>query len=159
MLRRIFTLATMLISVALSLQPQTTLQEQDARMHVAMRLAHVLNPPEAYRERMRTMYASMTPMFAQAAQQGVLPQDFPDRMTKVMEEVLPYDEFTRFFAEQYADHFTVDELTEMTRFYSSPTGAKMLSSQTEIGVALMKKVSIEIMPKMQDAMRKQGLVK
>jgi hypothetical protein len=47
----------------------------------------------------------------------------------------------------------------MTRFYSSPTGAKMLSSQTEIGVALMKKVSIEIMPKMQDAMRKQGLVK
>jgi hypothetical protein len=149
----------MLISVALSLQPQTTLQEQDARMHVAMRLAHVLNPPEAYRERMRTMYASMTPMFAQAAQQGVLPQDFPDRMTKVMEEVLPYDEFTRFFAEQYADHFTVDELTEMTRFYSSPTGAKMLSSQTEIGVALMKKVSIEIMPKMQDAMRKQGLVK
>ena len=158
MLRRI-SMVVVLMLVSLSLQPQTTMQDHDSRLQVAMHLAHVLNPPDAYRERMKTMYASMTPMFAQAAQQGVLPQDFPDRMTKVMDEVMPYDEFTRIFAEQYADHFTVDELTDITRFYSSPTGSKMLSSQTEIGAALMRKVSTEIMPKMQDAMRKQGLIK
>ena len=158
MLRRI-SMVVVLMLVSLALQPQTTMQDRDSRMQVAMHLAHVLNPPDAYRERMKTMYASMTPMFAQAAQQGVLPQDFPDRMTKVMDEVMPYDEFTRIFAEQYADHFTVDELTDIARFYSSPTGSKMLSSQTEIGAALMRKVSTEIMPKMQDAMRKQGLIK
>ena len=158
MLRRV-SLVVVFMLASLSLQPQTTTQEHDSRMQVAMRLARLLNPPEAYRERMRTMYASMTPMFAQAAEQGVLPQDFPERMAKVMDEVMPYEEFTRFFAELYADHFTVDELTDITRFYSSPTGSKMLSNQTEIGVALMRKVSAEIMPKMQDAMRKEGLIR
>src|SRR5215831_19139656 len=143
MLRRV-SLVVVLMLASLSLQPQTTMQEHNSRMQVAMRLARVLNPPEAYRERMKTMYASMTPMFAQAAEQGVLPQDFPERMAKVMDEVMPYEQFTRFFAEQYADHFTVEELTDISRFYSSPTGSKMLSNQTEIGVALMTKVSSEI---------------
>lgn len=153
----LFAIAVLLCS--LSALPQTTMQDRSDRMQVALRLARTLNPEDSYRDRLRTMYASMTPMFAQAAQQGTLPADFGERMTKVMDEVMPYDTFIRIFAEQYAERFSVEELTEILRFYTSPTGAKMLNVSTDIGVEFMKRMSLEIMPKMQDAMRKQGLIR
>src|SRR4051812_22219447 len=80
--------------------PQATGQERNDRLQTAIRLARTLNPEESYRDRLRTMYASMTPMFAQAAQQGALPPDFGDRMTRVMDEVMPYDTFIRIFADE-----------------------------------------------------------
>lgn len=139
--------------------PQTTLRERNERLQVANRLARTLNAEDSYRDRLRTMYASMTPMFAQAGQQGALPPDFGERMTKVMDEVMPYDTFIRIFADEYAQRFSVEELTDILRFYTSPTGAKMLSVSTDIGVEFMRRVSTDIMPKMQDAMRRQGLIK
>lgn len=160
MLRRLSALAAIAVFVlSLPVLPQTTMQDRNDRMQTAMRLARTLNPEESYRDRLRTMYASMTPMFAQAAEQGALPADFSQRMTRVMDEVMPYDTFIRIFAEQYAERFSVEELTDILRFYSSPTGTKMLSVSTDIGVEFMKRMSTEIMPKMQDAMRHQGLIR
>lgn len=160
MLRRTSALVAVAVFLcSLPALPQTTMQDRSDRMQTAMRLARTLNPEESYRDRLRTMYASMTPMFAQAAQQGTLPADFGERMTKVMDEVMPYDTFIRIFGEQYAERFSVDELTEILRFYTSPTGAKMLNVSTDIGVEFMKRMSAEIMPRMQDAMRKQGLIR
>jgi hypothetical protein len=151
--------AIVLLLSSLRALPQTTVQERNDRLQVANRLARTLNPEESYRDRLRTMYASMTPMFAQAAQQGALPADFGDRMTRVMDEVMPYDTFIRIFADEYAQRFSVDELTEILHFYNSPTGAKMLNVSTDIGVQFMKRMTTEIMPRMQDAMRRQGLIR
>jgi hypothetical protein len=139
--------------------PQATGQERNDRLQTAIRLARTLNPEESYRDRLRTMYASMTPMFAQAAQQGALPPDFGDRITRVMDEVMPYDTFIRIFADEYAQRFSVEELVDILRFYNSPTGTKMLNVSTDIGVEFMKRMTTEIMPRMQDAMRRQGLIK
>ncbi len=159
MLRRSSALAALAaLLIALPALPQTTVPDHE-RMEAAMRLATTLNPQESYRERLSTLYASMTPMFAQAAEQGTLPPDFGERMARVMDEVMPYDTFIRIFAAQYAQRFTVEEINEILRFYASPTGAKMLNVSTDIGVEFMKRVSTEIMPKMHDAMRRQGLVK
>src|SRR5947209_12662075 len=159
MLRRSTALAALTLMISFPLLPQTTMQDHSDRMQLAVRLAHTLNPEDSYRDRLRTMYASMTPMFAQAAQQGALPADFGERMTKVMDEVMPYDTFIRIFADEYAQRFSVEELTEILRFYNSPTGAKMLNVSTDIGVELMKKMTAEMMQKMKDAMRRQGLIK
>jgi hypothetical protein len=154
--RLVLALVVLLASASLVAQ---SAPDHEARMQVALRLARVLNPPDTYRDRMKTIYASMTPMFAQAAAAGALPPDFAERMTKVMDEVMPYEVFTRIFAEQYAAHFTVDELAEITQFYTSPTGAKMLAASTEIGAEFMKRMSTDLLPKMQEAMRRQGLIK
>jgi hypothetical protein len=160
MLRRLPAFAALVaLLISIPALPQTAVQDTNDRMQAATRLARTLNPEETYRERLRTLYASMTPMFAQAAQQGALPPDFGERMAKVMDEVMPYETFIRIFADEYAQRFSVEELTEILRFYNSPTGAKMLNVSTDIGVDFMKRMSTEIMPKMQDAMRRQGLIK
>ena len=158
-MRRSTLIALLLVLFSVPLLSQVSTQDRDARMQAALRLARLLNPPDTYRDRMRTLYAGMTPMFAQAAENGTLPPDFAERMSKVMEEVMPYEAFTRLFAEQYAEHFSADELGDITRFYSSPTGAKLLAASTDIGVGFMQKMTADIMPKLQDAMRKQGLIK
>src|SRR5579884_2063160 len=75
MLRRSSALAALAaLLIALPALPQTTVPDHE-RMEAAMRLASTLNPQESYRERLSTLYASMTPMFAQAAEQGTLPPD------------------------------------------------------------------------------------
>lgn len=153
--------ATIAISFLLAspLFAQVAVQEHDSRMQAAMRLVHLVSPRDSYREQLRTMYAGMTPMFEQASAQGSLPADFAERMTKVMEEVLPYESYTRMFAELYAAHFTTEELNDLLRFYRSPTGAKMLSVSAQIGTEVVTRMNDQLMPKIQEAMRKQGLIR
>ncbi|HEV8392551.1 MAG TPA: DUF2059 domain-containing protein [Dongiaceae bacterium] len=49
------------------------------------------------------------------------------RVTPAMREMLP--EMVELTAQIYARHFTVDELTQLTDFYGTPLGQKLIQSQ------------------------------
>ena len=64
----------------------------------------------------------------------------------------------------YAQHFTKDELTEVTAFYDSPVGRKMvkempqiLSESMTVAQTFGQKIAMEVMIKLQPELEKRKL--
>jgi uncharacterized protein len=64
----------------------------------------------------------------------------------------------------YASHFTLDELKAIEQFYESPVGQKVIAETpgiikeaTPLGVALGREAAMEVLPKVIDRLRKQGV--
>ncbi len=61
-------------------------------------------------------------------------------------------DWEKMFADIYAEVFTEDELNELTKFYKSPIGKKLLEKQPELTRATMQKMQMEmskLMPQIQ----------
>lgn len=64
-----------------------------------------------------------------------LPQDFEDRMSKHMNDLvknMPFDEMMQAMVPAYQRHLTKGDINALLAFYSSPTGQKMLREQPKI---------------------------
>jgi hypothetical protein len=64
----------------------------------------------------------------------------------------------------YANHFTLDELKAIEQFYESPVGQKVIAETpaiikeaTPLGVALGREAAIEVLPKVIERLRQQGV--
>lgn len=154
--------ALLVAMVASPAASQVTQQENTARLDTALRLAKVLNPPETFEQRQKQLEAGMLPVFQQIENQsgGNPPPLAADQFKKVMDDVRPsYEQWTRTFAQAYAAHFSTDEMTDMIRFYSSPTGVKMQTIMPQITVEIMQQQMTELLPRIQETMRKEGIKK
>jgi len=72
-------------------------------------------------------------------------------------------EFTDVLATVYAANFTAQELQDMTAFYRTPTGQKMLErlptvmqQSMQLGQTYGKKIGDEVMQRMIEELRKKG---
>ncbi len=80
----------------------------------------------------------MLPMIMQglkpmAAKDADTARDFDEAIPVVAGVMNSYaDSFVNETAQIYARHFSIDELRQLTAFYKTPTGAKLLQKQPEI---------------------------
>jgi len=90
-----------------------------------MRVARAVFP----RERWQKMMEDNSEALAQSiAEQGKghfrLAPDFADRLREQYEQMLPYEEMVSDQASELGSHYSLAELRNMLRFYSSPVGKK-----------------------------------
>ena len=106
------------------------------------------------------------------AQKAGLEQANPGKTAEINEVIgLMQAEFTKqrpplidAMAAVYAQHFTKDELTEVTAFYDSPVGRKMvkempqiLSESMTVAQTFGQKIAMEVMIKLQPELEKRKL--
>ncbi len=86
-----------------------------------------------------------------------LPRDLTEKISLSVQDALPYEEMVSWSVEIYASRFTLEEIGEMKKFYSTPLGKKLAQLLPEIAAASAKKVG-EVMPeRLPAAMKKHGL--
>jgi uncharacterized protein len=104
-----------------------------------MKAAIVQNRPE-----MEKSYDTMVPLFTEAANARL--NEFADQLATV-----------------YARHFTIDELHQITAFYKTPTGQKMIGELPAIakenmalGQQFGRSVALDIQTRALESLRKHG---
>ena len=100
---------------------------------------------------MEAMLKPMHQMFSEGFEKGgkTPPGDAEKRFNKMMDELMkgaPFDEMTQAMVPIYQKHFTRGDINNLTAFYSSPTGQKVLED--------MPAISGETMAAMMPIMRK-----
>jgi hypothetical protein len=86
---------------------------------------------------MEAMLKPMHQMFSEGFEKGgkTPPGDAEKRFNKMMDELMkgaPFDEMTQAMVPIYQKHFTRGDINNLTAFYSSPTGQKVLEDMPAI---------------------------
>jgi uncharacterized protein len=121
--------------------------------------------------KLATQLKVLMPVFVNALKAAMLSGRSPE-FVRDFEALLPtlmaemekhYDEFSDQAAMLYAANFSAQELREVTAFYRSPTGQKLLERQPEItrqsmalGQAWGAKVGEDLKQRMIEGLRKKG---
>jgi hypothetical protein len=104
---------------------------------------------------MEAMLKPMHQMFSEGFEKGgkTPPGDAEKRFNKMMDELMkgaPFDEMTQAMVPIYQKHFTRGDINNLTAFYSSPTGQKVLEDMPAITGETMAAM-MPIMRKYMDA--------
>ena len=97
-------------------------------------------------------------------QNPTLQKDLNDIAAKLRTDLAPkFSEITDEVANEYATHFTEQELKTILAFYETPTGKKLLQQQPTVANESMRfaqdwanKLSVEVTNKMRDELKKRG---
>jgi hypothetical protein len=97
-------------------------------------------------------------------QNPMLQKDLNEIAAKMRTDLEPrFADITNEVAQQYATHFTEQELKDILAFYESPTGKKLLQEQPKVVNSSMQfaqdwanKLSTEVTSKMRDELKKRG---
>ncbi|WP_018607068.1 DUF2059 domain-containing protein [Uliginosibacterium gangwonense] len=85
------------------------------------------------------------------AQQAAV-QHFSSGISQVMDEMLAWDKYKELMAKVYLETFTEEEVVELTQFYKTPLGQKMLAKMpalTEASMRNMRALTEPMFPRMQ----------
>jgi hypothetical protein len=116
-----------------------------------------MHPPESFEERIRLALGPMlTNMMTQRGEK--LPPDYAQKMQRVLREAMPYTELASLMADAYAKRLTLDELGQITSFYKSQAGQKLISIEPQVSGEMMQTVMGSMLPRMKQAMEKEGLL-
>lgn len=67
-------------------------------------------------------------------------QHFSSNISQVMDEMLAWDKYKELMAKVYLETFTEEEIVELTQFYKTPLGQKMLAKTPALTEASMRNV-------------------
>lgn len=122
----------------------------------ALELVKKVVPKDSYEQMVGQMTSAMTDQFRQSGDK--LPADFDAKMRAVVLEVMAYDEVLAWTAEIYASRFTVEELREISKFYDTAVGKKLMKLLPELGGEVGKKIATTLPERMPAALKKHGLI-
>lgn len=138
----ILCLAFLPSAAAFAQQPSDPATKEDVQklfdaMHIRKQLDAVMamiekQIPLVSKNAIAKQSPNMTP-----AQQAVL-DEFAIQQIQKMYQKLPFDELMQAVLPVYQQHFTHEEIREMTRFYASPAGQKLLSEMPVITLESIK---------------------
>ena len=124
-------LTALLMAWPAGVMAQTGDSERQARVAAAIEMMEAAGSAKQFEQVMPMLSASMTKTFT------ALRPDSAREIRDVMNEVVKRfssrkQEMIDKIAEMYAAELTVDEMKELTRFYSSPVGLKFISIQPKM---------------------------
>ena len=161
--RRLPSIAAMLALTLLMAAPSAAQSPSAESMAAARELVSTMRLSDQLKALMPMIMNSMkAAMLAGRSPEFV--RDFEAFVPKLMAE---FDnrtgEFTGVLATVYAANFTAQELRDMTAFYRTPTGQKMLErlptvmqQSMQLGQTYGKKIGDEVMQRMIEELRKKG---
>jgi len=161
--RRLPSIAAVLVLTLLMAAPSAAQSPSAEGMAAARELVTTMRLSDQLKALMPMIMNSMkTAMLAGRSPEFV--RDFEAFVPKLMAE---FDsrtgEFTDVLATVYAANFTAQELRDMTAFYRTPTGQKMLErlptvmqQSMQLGQTYGKKIGDEVMQRMIEELRKKG---
>ena len=122
----------------------------------ALELVKKVVPKDAYEQMVAQMTSAMTEQFRGGGEK--LPPDFDAKMRAVVLDVMAYEDVLAWTADIYAARFTVDELKEISKFYDTPVGKKLMKLLPELGGEVGKKIAVTLPERMPAALKKHGLL-
>jgi hypothetical protein len=135
-------------------------QANDEARKAAAELVKVVMPKAQYESMIQMISTQMGSKLLQDMRQKGMnpPDDFAQRMSRTMLEIMPYDEQLALATDAYADNFTLDEIHTMAAFYKTPVGEKVLSLQPKITGETMQKLMAKVTDRLPAAMEHNGLL-
>lgn len=129
-------MTALLLAWPIGVRAQTGDAERQARLAAALELMEAAGSAKQFEQVMPLLASSMTQTFT-----ALRPQSARE-IREVMAEVVKRfsnrkQEMIDKIAEMYAVELTVDELKELTRFYTSPVGAKFIAIQPKVAQQTM----------------------
>lgn len=132
--------------------------ELRARRQAATEMVRAKEPPEQFEERIRSfMGPVIAQMNAEMAKRGHKVSLDPQRMQRVIMEAMPYEEYVALLAEAYAKRLTLDELGQITSFYKSAAGQKLLLAEQQVFVETTVAMMPTMLSRIDKAMEKERL--
>ena len=107
---------------------------------------------DAVYSQMDTMFANMAKNMGITEAQKPIAEKYMKRITQLMREELVWDKLKTQMVGAYVAVYTEDEIKEITAFYKSPAGIKMIAKMPELMQASMQITQNQmqqIMPKIQ----------
>ena len=107
---------------------------------------------DAVYSQMDTMFANMAKNMGITEAQKPIAEKYMKRITQLMREELVWDKLKTQMVGAYVAVYTEDEIKEITAFYKSPAGVKMIAKMPELMQASMQITQNQmqqIMPKIQ----------
>ena len=150
-MKRLLLLFAFYSAFALNLTAQQSNDSPASREDVEKYL-QVAHSSDMMKQIIQAMSKPMHEMIHQQAMkdQDKLPPDFEAHMNQIMDDMLntmPFDEMLQAMVPVYQKHFTHGDLEQLTAFYATPVGQKILRE--------MPAISAEAMQSMMPIMQKQ----
>ena len=138
----------------------TQAQSTDEIRKAASDLVRMCMPKAQYESMIRTMSTQMgAKLLDDMKERGLdVPADFPERMSRTLLEVMPYEEQLQLATDAYVENFNLDEIKTMAAFYETPVGKKVLSLQPKIAGETMQKLMAKVGERLPAAMERNGLI-
>jgi hypothetical protein len=139
-MKHIFILAGLCLGLGLTLAAPSSAQDSDADPATRDQVEIYLRTVHSHDVMQRMLEAMLKPMHQiyhdQFAKDGKkLPPEFETRFNKMMDDLIkgmPMDEMTQAMVPAYQKHFTKGDIENLTAFYASPTGQKVLQEMPEV---------------------------
>ena len=157
-MKRLLVLFAFCIAFALNLTAQQSNDSPASREDVE-KYFQVAHSSDMAKQVMQAMSKPMHDMIHQQAMkdQDKLPPDFEAHMNQIMDDMLntmPLDEMLQAMVPVYQKHFTHGDLEQLTAFYATPVGQKILREMPAISAEAMQSM-MPIMQKQMEAMQQR----
>lgn len=134
----------------------------DSHKAAALKLLDVTNTAELLEQtttQMTGMFSAMSQRPGLNEDQKKIIQDYQQKATELLKSELTWDKLKDEFVQLYTEVYTEPELKELTRFYETPVGKKMLQKTPEL-MARSMQISQQhvqrLVPQMQQLMMQMG---
>jgi uncharacterized protein len=153
-LHRSFAVALALVA-ALSLVVLRSASAGETERKLAVELTQMVVSKDGYLAMLDQMSTNMMAAMQQSGAK-VAPGDAA-KVKAAVADILPYEEVVKWNAEIYSAKFTADELRDLIKFYSTPTGKKIARLLPEITGEVGKKVGPLVAQRLPAALKKHGI--
>ncbi len=134
----------------------------DSHKAAALKLLNVTQTAELLEQtttQMTRMFSAMSQRPDITAAQKKIIKTYEQKATDLLKTELTWNKLENEFVDLYTEVYTEPELTELTRFYETPVGKKMLEKTPEL-MARSMQISQQhvqlLIPKMQQLMMQMG---
>ncbi|MFL5320706.1 MAG: DUF2059 domain-containing protein [Myxococcaceae bacterium] len=114
--------------------PDALVQPQDERTMLAKSLAKTMVTEEQHQKMLQSVSTAVS---TQLQRNGNYKPDLDKRVFEMMLEILPYQEQLDLQTSLLVKYYSAEELKELTKFYSSPTGQKSIKIMPELMADVM----------------------
>ena len=130
--------------------------QSDSHLRAARALLAASNADQmmdAVHSQMNSLQENMTEQMGISEEQKPILDKYLERMTELMKEEMSWEKMEPGLVELYANVYSEQELVELTQFYLSPIGQKLLSKMPELMQASMRMsqdMALSYLQKVQD---------
>ncbi len=158
-MKRILIAITLCFALGLTSLAQQRSADSPATREDVEKYLDVMHSRDMMHQMAESMSKSMQQMVHDqfAKEKDKLPPDFEAQMNKMMDDIMkamPFDDMFEAMVPVYQKHFTKGELDDLTAFYSSPTGQKVLREMPAIVGEAMQSM-MPILNRQMDAMNQR----